>query len=302
MNKHAFLIIAHNEPYVLKEQLRLLDDPAHDIYLHIDLRAQELAYEIRQIRLQHASLYMLPHPQAVYWGDLSQVEVEYRLFETAFERGTYAYYHLLSGTDLPLKTPAEMHRFFDAHQGKEFVGFWDSPSHRRDLERKVQRYYLFTPYLKGGGRLRHSVTSLVRNIVLAVQKVTRYRRYPACEFRKGFQWVSITSDFCQYLIRHKTEVLKRFRYTLCPDEIFIQSLIWNSPFRPNIYCTAEACKGSMRLIDWERGHPYVWTAADLDELRRSPYMFARKFSTKHSEAIQGLVQHLTTPSSLYNSK
>ena len=37
--KHAFLIIAHNEPGVLAALLQQLDDERNDIYLHIDARS-----------------------------------------------------------------------------------------------------------------------------------------------------------------------------------------------------------------------------------------------------------------------
>lgn len=37
--KHAYLIIAHNEPDVLSVLVRMLDDPRNDIFLHIDSKS-----------------------------------------------------------------------------------------------------------------------------------------------------------------------------------------------------------------------------------------------------------------------
>lgn len=34
--KFAYLIMAHNEPYVLEKFIRMLDYPDNDIYIHID--------------------------------------------------------------------------------------------------------------------------------------------------------------------------------------------------------------------------------------------------------------------------
>ena len=34
--KHAYLIMAHNNFYILEKLLHLLDDPRNDIYVHID--------------------------------------------------------------------------------------------------------------------------------------------------------------------------------------------------------------------------------------------------------------------------
>lgn len=35
-DKHAYLIIAHNEPKVLETLLNCIDDRRNDVYLHID--------------------------------------------------------------------------------------------------------------------------------------------------------------------------------------------------------------------------------------------------------------------------
>lgn len=34
--KHAYLILAHNDPKVLELLVRLLDDSRNDIYIHVD--------------------------------------------------------------------------------------------------------------------------------------------------------------------------------------------------------------------------------------------------------------------------
>ena len=274
MNKHAYLIIAHNEPEVLN-----------------DRRARFVYESVKDYKPKHSTLVFLEHPIAVYWGDISQVQVEYMLFERAFSQGPYAYYHLLSGVDLPIKSQDYIHAFFQQNQGKEFVGFWMDAAHRRDLKRKVYRYYLFTRYFKGGNALVHSVCALSRNLFLALQKVIRYKRNQGnIVFQKGFNWVSITQAFCTYLLSQKENVFRTFRYTLCPDEIFIQTVLWNSSFREHIYNKENALIGSMRYIDWERGNPYVWQEKDTDELLSSPYLFARKFASASN--VRALIRHI----------
>lgn len=286
--KHAYLIIAHNEPEILDILLSMLDDERNDVYLHIDVRATELYNRFQNVQLKEGKLTVLKHRIAVHWGDISQVEVEYKLFEAAFKKGPYSYYHLLSGVDLPIKSQDYIHNFFSQHAGKEFVGFWNDSGHRKDVYRKVYRYYLFTRYFKEGSVFVHGITALLRNVFLALQKITKFKRRHDYEFYKGFQWVSITNDFCHYLIERKDSVMQTFKYTLCPDEIFIQTLIWNSSFRANIYDTSDALKGSMRAIDWLRGSPYVWKESDLEELKNSPYLFARKFSSIYPIQIDKL--------------
>lgn len=97
--KHAYLIIAHTDYNLLQQLVQQLDDARNDLYIHIDRKAD---FDGKKIRTCHSGLYVLPQRISASWGDYSLVEVELLLFETAFKRGEYAYYHLLSGVDLPI--------------------------------------------------------------------------------------------------------------------------------------------------------------------------------------------------------
>ena len=289
--KHAYLIIAHGELPVLETLLSMLDDERNDVYLHVDKRAHDLFSRISFFKMKKAWFYILQNPVKVFWGDISQVKVEYLLFQAAFLNGPYAYYHLLSGVDLPIQRQDYIHAFFQENGGKEFVGFWQDEAHRRDLDRKISRYYLFTERVKGGNTFLHSASSFSRNIVLSLQKISWYRRYHELEFKKGPNWVSVTQAFVEYLIERRNFVLKRFRYTLCPDEIFLQTILWNSPFRSNVYSLEDAETSCMREIDWKRGRPYVWKDTDCEELFRSDKLFARKFSSANPGLIGRIRKH-----------
>ena len=284
--KHAYLIIAHNEYPVLRALLLMLDDERNDIFLHIDHRSMELYEKIHSVQMQRANLHILSTRNKVYWGDLSQVETEYLLLETASAKEAYSYYHLLSGTDLPIQTQDYIHSFFQINAGKEFVEYWSGNRHQKDLKRKISRYYFFTKHLKRNNSKWHVITAPCHNLALIVQKMVHFNRKQEVEFRKGSQWFSITHNFCLYLLEKKPFVLRRFRYTLCPDEIFVQTLLWNSSFKKNIYKIEDNNIGSMRLIDWNRGDPYTWKIQDYTELVNSDKLFARKFSSQEEELIK----------------
>ena len=264
----------------------MLDDERNDIYLHIDHRSMELYEKIHSLQMQRANLHILSTRNKVYWGDLSQVETEYLLLETASAKESYSYYHLLSGTDLPIQTQDYIHSFFQINAGKEFVEYWSGNRHQKDLKRKISRYYFFTKHLKRNNSKWHVITAPCHNLALIVQKMIHFDRKQEVEFRKGSQWFSITHNFCLYLLEKKPFVLRRFRYTLCPDEIFVQTLLWNSSFKKNIYNIEDNNIGSMRLIDWNRGDPYTWKIQDYTELVNSNKLFARKFSSQEEELIK----------------
>lgn len=112
--KHAFLIIAHNEYPVLEVLLSMLDDERNDIYLHIDKRATELFQQIKKVKMQKAGFYLIENPIKVYWGDISQVQVEYLLFETALSHGPYALLSFIIRNGFAHKKPRLHSCFFPA--------------------------------------------------------------------------------------------------------------------------------------------------------------------------------------------
>ena len=90
--RHAYLIIAHNEPEILRILLSLLDDERNDVYLHIDKKA---SFDFTNLKAVKSRLYILPVHIDARWGDFSLVEIELLLLKEAYSNGSYSYYHLL---------------------------------------------------------------------------------------------------------------------------------------------------------------------------------------------------------------
>lgn len=118
-NKHAYLIIAHNNALQLKLLLELLDHPRTDIYIHIDEKSMnDFSFVAKDIN--YSNVYFIPRIP-VFWGGYSIVKTEILLLEYAMKNGEYAYYHLLSGADLPLLRQDKILSFFDVHAGADFI-------------------------------------------------------------------------------------------------------------------------------------------------------------------------------------
>lgn len=107
----------------------------------------EYARKPSYLHLQ-GSPFVLEHRVDVRWGNLSQIRTEYALLEEALKHGSYEYYHILSGQDLPIKTQDEIHQFFHEHRGKEFVGINRGEEFEWDCRRKMMRCWLLTRYTR----------------------------------------------------------------------------------------------------------------------------------------------------------
>ena len=118
MKKHAYLIMAHTQPELLKMLLKKLDDERNDIYLHIDSKAKDYPLDEVATVLQKANCVFTERTD-VKWGSYSQIHCEMVLLKEAV-KCEHAYYHLLSGMDLPIKSQDDIHAFFEKYDGLEF--------------------------------------------------------------------------------------------------------------------------------------------------------------------------------------
>ena len=101
-NKHAYLIMAHNNFEILKKIIVLLDNEKNDIFIHIDKKVKNI--DIRQFEkiAKKSKVKVLNNRIDIHWGGYSQIECELLLLKESIN-GEYSYYHLISGVDLPLK-------------------------------------------------------------------------------------------------------------------------------------------------------------------------------------------------------
>ena len=277
--RHAYLIMAHNEFDILEKLLRLLDDERNDLYIHIDKKVKDFPFERFRTLTEHSAVYFTPRVD-VRWADTSITECQLLMLKEAVPRG-YRYYHLLSGVDLPLKTMDELHRFFEEHDGKEFVHFCT------DEQTERMRFHVEYHHFR---RLMRSPHALPRAAGYALTGVSRLgwrlgirRRWEeGVRLASGSNWCSITHALASYIVEMEEWILDHFRLTCVSDELYIQTLVENSAFRQRLYRAEKDDNylANLRHIDWKRGNPYVFRSADFDELMASPCFFARKFSTK----------------------
>ena len=293
--KHAYLILAHTHLRQLRTLVSLLDDPRNDIYIHIDRKAPFRAKDLEGVCTRSAVYFVEPRIR-VHWGGPSIMRAELALLKAA-TAAPHAYYHLLSGLDLPLKTQEQIHAFFDAHPGMEFIQCW--PTEKKE----TARFTYYMPFPDGNDILPAKLANkLVKRAMMRVgAKINQ-----GIDFHFSSQWFSITDGFARYIVSREDWLEQVFGPTGTPDEVFVATLLWNSPFKdrlfdPTIHLERQEDKqkvlsGNMRLIDWTRGsarHPWTFRGADWDLLTGTPCLWARKFDQRiDAEVIERLKKHL----------
>ncbi|MBR5282461.1 MAG: glycosyl transferase [Alistipes sp.] len=294
MQKHAYLIIAHNEFEILELLISALDDVRNDIYVHFDAKVERLP----SLKSDKSTLVILENRKRVYWGDYSQIETEMELFESAFNNQKqlgveYLYYHLISGVDIPLKNQDYIHRFFNANQGKEFIGFFQGDL-SVELRKKAQIFHLFPQ--KFTKQRIYTFSSIVRALFAKLQLVVGVIRNGDIDLTRGTNWSSVTNDFVAFLLSQRQQIYKRFHHTFCADEIYKHTLCWNSDFRDKVYDLKTESLGCMREINWviTETDSFLpsFTMNDYRRLKESKCLFARKFDGKNINIAERIIKEL----------
>ena len=300
-NKHAYLIMAYNNWNQLCILLSLLDDERNDIYIHIDKRSGDYPQDLLMNSVNKSQITFIPRKK-VYWADYSQADVEMDLMEAASSQHHYKYYHLLSGMCLPLKTQDEIHSFFE-NETHEFIAM--TPNGGSYVEKHAcyyhflihNRFYRNCKILKG-----------IDRAFMYVQRALGLKRVydKNLKISTGWQWFSITDDFCRYVLSERPFIKKMFSYVLDVDEKFMGTMINKLGDYERVYYVTKPGegnqtfqKGCQRYIDFDRPvpQPYTWgrdnTQQDFEEVINSGYLFARKFDERvNNDIIQMINDHL----------
>lgn len=280
--KHAYLIMAHNEPEMLKRLLSRLDSCDSDFYVHLDKKSSMVPEEITSSATRSKTVFIERKP--IFWGGYSQIDCEMRLLEQAVQ-GNYDYYHLLTGVDLPLKTNEEIDQFFQQNSGAEFISFDQAANETRDFTARYDGYHFCLCY-GGNNALLKSASLLINKILKKVLRVAnrfvrRSRKYPDLVFMKGSSYFDITHPMASYVVAQKDLIAKVFRHTVCCDEVFLHTVAYNSPYKDRINVS------ETRFIDWSKhkNSPEILTMEHYDQLMHTDALFARKFSSEHSAEL-----------------
>lgn len=272
-----YLIRAHTAPEQLSRLVRRLDEGDVRFYIHVNRLTDADTFSAMQQGLRgRDNVVWLPRV-ACYWGGFSLLEATLVGVEGILASGDPPDYALLlSGQDYPLRQPREIEAFLEARRGRNLLHHFRLPAEEwagegGGLNRFRYRYY---------ERIRHK-TRLLR---LPVP-----RRLPkGLEPYGGMALWALTSEALAEVMRfvaERPDVIRFFRRTKMPDELFFQTIMLSTPLKDTVD------NEFLHYLDWSGGsaHPATLRTADLPKLRASGKLFARKFDTSVDSEILDLL-------------
>lgn len=271
-NNIAILILAHHN----QEQLTLLINHLSidfDVYVQIDRKSDLVVAELPQTE----NVFYYKELQ-VFWGDFSQVENMRFILEKAHLKG-YDFYSFISGDDLPIKSNQEIKNFIDLNKDKNYMYANPLPIATWGFNKGFDRLDRFW-FMKMGNR---KIVKILGRATLLLQKMLffKIKRFDI-NYYAGSNWVNLNGKSVSYIFSFLNEnpnYLKKLKYSRATDEIWIQSIIMNSPFKKNVE------NYDLRHINWTKGpeYPRVLNKEDILDLKNSKGLFARKFSIQRNE-------------------
>ncbi|SEB21412.1 Core-2/I-Branching enzyme [Variovorax sp. YR216] len=277
----AVLILLHKWTDQQKRLVEFLSRE-YEVFIHADKRSK-LAIQPDSPRVHFYSEYK------AYWGHHSLNEATLFLFRQAARIG-FDRYLLISGEDVPLKPLHEITRFFAAND-QEFFEHHAMPRAQWSDNGGFDRLDFFYPKVLSRGpahplanKLNILLERLNRRLLIpAMRKVGRRPRLPV-EYWGGGQWLNLSGHCVEQMLAWLDAnpwYERKFRWTRCSDEIFFHTLIFN--FVQDV----EVRNDHLRYIDWHSGPeiPRVMRGSDLDKMRQSPALFARKFDLNVDPAV-----------------
>jgi hypothetical protein len=273
--KQVFLIQAHKDVDQLNTLVEQLCDADFLVYVNLD----------RKWRVDPAAVHpaarQVAHRIDVHWGTFSQVQaVLHSLAQILEEVPEFDKVLFMSAQDFPLLSNARLKDVLAALRGRELIDtvpFGMGPGHWA----AAYRYQFFYPG-HGGPLLR-----LACGVANRVMRATGLRRRMPGGLKAygGGSWWSMSRECARAIlerVRREPGLLRFFRSVACPDEMFFQTLVMDSPFGERVLGK------NFRYVQWpENGarNPEVLGEGDLVRIVQSGAHFCRKIDSRTSAAL-----------------
>lgn len=281
--KHAVLIVAHTQFDLLLDLVRKFDNN-FSIFVHVDKKVC-LPRSILDTLLSDSRVRFIDQQYKVNWGGRSIVDAVLWLCRTALsdnEGVRCDYFHLISGTDFPIKNICYFKYFFEKHAGRNFMEFFRLPNVRWYRE-GVDRLMFLHPMdrIDWGNPLAQKI---YERYVGYQRSRSLLRPLPGHPIYGGSTWWSLTREAVVYICEHANDNgwYDRLEDTFSPDEMFVQTILLNSCLK----CTL--VNDNLRYVNWEvrDGHsPVLLDERDALAIRKSSALFARKMDRNVSLSL-----------------
>ncbi len=262
----AILIMAHKFPNQVANLCNLLTHEKIAIYIHIDKKV-----DIQQFKnvISNHNVYFIKNRSDTQWGGFSIIETIINSYKEILNNRKYDYICNISGQDLPIKSCEDLIEYISLNSGKEFIEnipYSNEHTWWKENKIRVEKY----SFVNQGFRGKYRVEQILNRLSPKRKPPHNYT------FSGNSGWFCLSYNAVIFLLssyQNDIQLVRFFKYVWGADEIYFSTVLYNSPFREQIF-------GNLVYTVWQtedKLHPKTFRIGDENELHNSNKFFARKF-------------------------
>ncbi len=280
--KLCYILLAHQHPKILTRLLNALIGAGHKVALHYDKSARAADFALLHEQFAGNPSVRFAKRVKVSWGGWSICQATLNCIDEIAQSGwepDYVYY--ASGADFPTRSSEELLAFLTRNAGKEFIEGVPANKERWVKGGPQEERYQYYFWLNWRSQEK------LANFALQVQKWLGVKRkfVRGLEPFMGAQWWVLTWDTLKQVMALTAQpgVLRFFKLTLIPDELFFQTLVCN------LVPASRIVARPLTLAQFtDYMIPIIFCADRVDYLARQPFFMARKLSPHRMELYDQL--------------
>lgn len=226
--KLAYIVLAHSDPMLFERLMRRLSDPRAAAFVHVDGKVDVTPF--KRLTRDLGNVHFVDARIKVMWAGFSQVESTILTLKAALENTDERCTHfvVISGADYPLAGNEEIIGFFQKHKDKQFVRRFlvmDSNDKRQEWRIKGRHFRELADRFTWKRKPLYAIEQFLHLFPKPLP--------PGLRVALGSNWVAITREFARYCVDRSAvdkDLINAFKSAFGPDEMFIHTLVENSPF------------------------------------------------------------------------
>ncbi|OOE78665.1 hypothetical protein BZG72_15250 [Salinivibrio sp. PR6] len=282
--RHAILIMCHRVTNAFLFSLKQISESNDTIgFVHVDAK-KDLAEFLELER--YNNVFFLRDRIPIFWGGVSQITATLNSMKYICANYNFEYISLISGDDFLYKGLQPFNQYLGESKKTEFIGVCSlSGVNDREGARFLYRYN--DVFFDRSNSIKNKFTRVLLRTAFSFGLMENKMSKPFEVMYKGSNWFTITRECVFYILNYvhlNSSYLDYFKFSYCCDEVFFQSIVYNSKFKFFTKSYIESNEDdnlcSLRKIDWFSGpeYPKVFTYTDVLNLSDDETFVLRKVS------------------------
>ena len=281
-----YLVLAHKDFDQVQLLINKIKTKNSKIYVHVDGKVKVFP------KLKNTTLIKDRIRTNWWWFSLVKCELN-GIKEIYKNMKEWDHLVVISWQCRPIQKMEDIEKYINALGDESCL---DYENITKESTQKVDRYYfndlkLYMPHLDKwlytliNDKLWHNMrwtkipmTTVILSYIVSL--ILPKRKYLLSNYTlyKWWQWICLSQKHVKWMMEFlKTEKWKKFynsfKFTNCSDEIFFQTLIYNSPMKDEV---RNETLWYLERIE-TASSPYILTTDYYDKIKKSWKLFARKF-------------------------